>query len=272
MAFKQKLSKATGILETKLPSSYQIIGDVMLLKLPKIKLPKQKQKIGQTILQMLPYVKTVCEIKEIKGELREPSITALAGNGTITVHKENGILYKIDVSKVMFSKGNLYERKRLLEKIKEGETVIDMFAGIGYFSIPIARFTRAKEIISIEKNPTAYNFLTDNIALNKVTNIIAIQGDCVVAARSMKDKADRILMGYFPGTERFLGAALWMAKPGCVIHFHNVYSEKGLWKEPLTQIDELCKAFNKPHEILLKKKVKSYGPRKWHVVIDFQVL
>ena len=271
MAFKQKLAKATGIPAAKLPSSYQIIGEVLLIKLLKLT-AKQKQKIGQAILKMLPYVKTVCEIKEISGELREPTTSTIAGNGTATVHKENEVLYKIDVSKVMFSKGNLSERKRLLDKIKEGETVIDMFAGIGYFSIPIAKFTKAKEIISIEKSPTAYNFLTDNTQLNKITNIIAIQGDCIIAARSLKERADRVIMGYFPGTERFLPAALWMAKPGCTIHFHNVYAEKDLWKKPMSQIDEICSAFKKKYHIILRKKVKSYSPRKWHVVIDFRVL
>lgn len=269
MAFKQKLAKVTGISAGKLPSSYQIIGDVLLIKLPKLT-TKQKQKIAQVILQLLPYVRTVCEIKEIKGELREPSVKVLAGNSTLTVHKENNVLYKLDVSKVMFSKGNLNERKRLLGQVKDGETIIDMFAGVGYFSLPLAKFTRAKEIIAIEKNPVAYNFLTDNIFLNKINNVIAIQGDCITAARSFPAKADRIIMGYFPKTEEFLPAALWMAKPGCTIHFHNVYSEKELWKKPVGQVEELCKAFNKTCQITAKKKVKSYSPHKWHVVIDFK--
>lgn len=270
MAFKQKLAKASGIKESKLPSSYQIVGDVMLLKLPKLT-PAQKQKAAQAIIQMLPYIKTVCEIKEISGELREPTVSILAGSSTATVHKENDILYKIDVSKLMFSKGNLYERKRILGQVKEGETIIDMFAGIGYFSLPLAKLTKAKEIIAVEKNPTAYSFLTENIALNKIQNIIAIQGDCKIAARTFGSKADRIVMGYFPGTESFLPAAFWMAKPGCVIHFHNIYGEKELWKKPLGQIEEACRAFRKECTILLKKKVKSYGPRKYHAVIDFKV-
>ena len=271
MSFRQKLSKATDIPTSKIPSGYQIIGDVMLMKL-KIKPASQKKKIASAILRMFPYVKTVCEIKEVRGELREPNVNILAGSRTVTVHKENDIIYKIDVSKLMFSKGNLNERKRLLSQVKEGETVIDMFAGIGYFSLPIAKLTSAKDIIAIEKNPAAYNYLTDNITLNNITKIIAIQGDCKIAAQSMHEKADRIIMGYFPGTEQFLPAALWMAKPGCTVHFHNIYSEKELWKKPLSQIDHVSKVFGKKVEILTKKKVKSYSPRTWHVVIDFNVI
>lgn len=271
MLFKQKLAKATGIAAARLPSSYQIVGDIMLMKFMKIKSLSQKQKIAQAVLALLPYVKTVCEIKDVSGEYREPAVRVLAGNSTLTIHKENDVLYKLDVSKVMFSKGNLFERKRLLSQVKEGETVIDMFAGIGYFSLPIAKLTKAKEIISIEKNPVAYNFLSDNIALNKINNVIAIQGDCNIAARSFPAKADRIIMGYF-GSEQFLPAAVWMAKPGCIIHFHNVYKESELWKKPVSQIDEVCKAMNKTYKIITKKEVKSYSPHKWHVVIDFKIL
>ena len=127
---KKKIAKLTGLKESEIPGSYQIIGDILLIKM-KIKSPTKKKKIAEAVIKILPYVKTVCELKEIKGELREPFVNVLAGSSTITTHKENDILYKIDVNKVMFSKGNLLERKRLLSQIKEGETVIDMFVGIG---------------------------------------------------------------------------------------------------------------------------------------------
>ena len=270
MSLKQKIAKITKLKPAEIPGSYQIVGDIALLKL-KTKSQVKKRKIADALMKVLSNVKTVCEIKEISGELREPIVSVIAGNGTKTFHKENNVLYKIDVSKVMFSKGNLSERKRLLDHVKEGETVVDMFAGIGYFSLPIAKFTKAKEIIAIEKNATAYNLLADNVILNKLNNVIAIQGDCIVAAKTLGNRADRVLMGYFPQTEAYLPAAIWMAKPDCVIHFHNVYTEKDIWKKPLEQIEEACKAFNRQFEILSKKKVKSYAPRKYHVVIDFRV-
>ncbi|HLC77136.1 MAG TPA: class I SAM-dependent methyltransferase family protein [archaeon] len=270
MSIKKKIAKMTGIRESMIPAGYQILGNILLLKFTKISLEK-KEKIATALMKMLPYVKTVCEIKEVKGELREPVINVIVGNGTVTTHKENDVLYKIDASKIMFSKGNLYERKRLLGQVKEGESVVDMFAGIGYFSMPIAKFTKAKEIIAIEKNPTSYNFLTENIQLNKISNVIALQGDCKIAARTMKEKADRVLMGYFPNTEEFLPSAIWMAKSGCVIHFHNVYKESDLWSKPIETIQLICEKFQRSYEIMAKKKVKSYGPRKWHVVIDFKV-
>lgn len=272
MSFKQKLSKATGTTSSSLPSGYQIIGDVLLVKLPKIKKPEQKSKIALSILSMLPYVRTVCEVKEIKGELREPEVNILAGSRTETIHTENGIKYKLDAARIMFSKGNLSERKRLIPQIKENEVIVDMFAGIGYFSLGIAKFTKAKEILAIEKNPVAYDYLAENIPLNSISNINALQGDCKTAALSFKDYADRIIMGYFPGTEDFLQHALFMAKNNCIIHFHNIYKTKELWKKPIEHISEACKRFNTGFEIAKKKKVKSYAPNVWHAVIDFRVI
>ena len=271
MSLKSKIAKLSGVKEKDVPGSYQIIGDILLAKFT-TKSQDKKNKIAKAVLSLLPYVKTVCEIKEVKGELREPDVRVLTGSGTVTVHKENDVLYKLDVTKIMFSKGNLSERKRLLPQIKEGETIVDMFAGIGYFSLPIAKFTKAKQIFSIEKNPTSYNFLTDNISLNKINNVIAIQGDCKIAAKTLPVKADRIIMGYFPGTEEFLPAAFFLTKQGGIVHFHNIYFEKDLWSKPKEQIEAVAKAMKRDYKIIAKKKVKSVGPRKYHVVVDVKVL
>lgn len=285
MPFKDKLAEKTGIPVEKLPSSYQIIGDVLLLKLMKIKSAHQKKKIADAVISLLPYVKTVCEIAGVEGELREPKIMKLAGNGTETVHKEHGILYKLDVSKVMFSKGNKTERQRLKEQAKSTETIIDMFAGIGYFSLPLAK--KCKKVIAIEKNPAAFKYLKENIALNKISNIEPVMGDNRVVSEKFAGIADRVLMGYFQTTRRtqldvpkvrhFVGAsvssveflpyALKMLKQKGMIHFHNTYHKTELWEKPLEDIKKYCKNF----KILNKKKVKSVAPNTYHVVLDVEV-
>ncbi len=269
MGFRQKLAKKTGIKEGLLPSGYQIIGNIMLIKFMKIKSAKQKQKIARAIMKMFPYVKTVCEIKQISGELREPKIVKLLGKTTKTIHKENNILFSIDVSKIMFSKGNLSERKRLIKQVKKKEVIVDMFAGIGYFSLGIAKFTKVKRIIAIEKNKTAYKYLLENMSLNKVHNITPVLGD---SRRIEIINADRILMGYFPGTGKFLPYALKMSKKGTIIHFHNTYRKNELWKKPINEIKNVCESQNKKFKILNKKKVKSSAPNVYHVVVDFKVV
>ncbi|MFH0832455.1 MAG: class I SAM-dependent methyltransferase family protein [Candidatus Aenigmatarchaeota archaeon] len=256
MTFKERIEKKTGL---QGPGGYQIIGNVLLLKLRKMPL-SQKRKIARAILDIFPYVKTVCEIKSVGGELRKPNVVKLTGDGTETVHKEHNILYKLDVSKIMFSKGNLFERQRLISQVKENEVVVDMFAGIGYFSLSVAK--KAKEVYAIEKNKVAFRYLKENISLNKAGNIHPILGDNRRIAEKLAGKADRVIMGYFPGTEKFLPYALMMLKKNGIIHYHNIYKESELWKKPINEIKKIGAI------ILEKRKVKSYAPRVWHVVLD----
>lgn len=271
MPFKQQLAKATGLRPGIIPNGYQVIGDIMLLKLPKAK-ENEKKKIAEATMKLLPYVKAVCEMKQINGEFREPKVALLAGSRTETIHTENGIKYHLDVSKVMFSKGNLEERRRLIPKIKEGETVVDMFAGIGYFSLPAALHTRAKRIVAIEKNLDAFRFLQNNIKLNSAGRIEAIYGDCRDFAKSVSGFANRIIMGYLPHTEEFLPHALTIARSGGIVHFHNLCSRRGIWKKPVEQIEQACRQEGCSFRILEKRKVKSYKPNVFHVVVDFEVL
>lgn len=267
MSFKREIAKATGLPTSKLPSSYQIVGHVMLLRFLKIKDEKEKKKIAEAVLAAYPNVKTVCELLGSEGELREPKVNVIAGNGTEVLHKESNLIYHLDVAQVMFSKGNVNERQRLIEQVKQNEIIVDMFAGIGYFSLPLAKFSKAAKIIAIEKNPVAFRFLRNNLKINKVS-FETIFGDCRDFADGVENYADRVIMGYFPGTEQFLQHAIKIAKNKGIIHYHNSYKDKELWKKPLSEIKNTCKKY----KILGKRKVKSIAPRTSHVVIDFQVL
>lgn len=267
MGFKSKLAQLTNLPESTLPSSYQIIGDVLLFKLTGVKSQEHKKRIAAATLKMLPYVKTVCEIKHVGGEFRKPSVKKLIGGSTKTIHKENGILYKLDVSKIMFSKGNLSERKRLIEKIKTGEVIVDMFAGIGYFSLTIGKVTKVKRIYSIEKNKVAFGYLKENIKLNKVQSIEPMYTDC--SKVKIPEKADRVLMGYFPGTDKFLPAAFGFLKNRGIIHYHNIFSKKELWEKPISILEKSAQENGFRLERVLEKKiVKDYAPNVYHVVVD----
>ncbi len=258
MKFRHVLAAKTGIKEDNLPASYQIIGDVLLIKLLKIRSLEQKKKVAKAIMKMFPRIKTIGEIKGIEKEFRTPRIKKLLGNGFVTVHKEHGIKYKLDAQKIMFSKGNLYERQRLLKQIKKNEIVADMFAGIGYFSLGVAR--TSSKVYAIEKNPLAFGYLKENIRLNKIKNIVAINDDC----RKVKLKADRVIMGYFPETQKFLPYALKFVENG-VIHFHNSAKDKN---EIKMQIENIC---NSRYGIKQIRKVKSIAPRTYHFVADISI-
>ena len=116
-------------------------------------------------------VKTIMKIKHIQGTKREPVYELIYGNSTETVHKENACLFKLDLRRVMWSKGNNNERLRIAKLVGDGEKVLDMFAGIGYFSIPIGVHANPKEVNSIEINHNSYYFLCEKYATDLRSNI-----------------------------------------------------------------------------------------------------
>jgi tRNA wybutosine-synthesizing protein 2 len=267
---KQKLSASLSKQELDLlPSGFQKIGDIIILNL-NLKLKNKRAIIGESVLNIFPNIKTVCDKSGgITGDLRVPQVKKIAGNGTETIHVENGCKYNLDVTKVMFAKGNVSERGRLPKIIKPGESIIDMFAGIGYFTIPIARHAKPKQIIAIEKNPMPVKFLKDNIKLNGLKNVKVIEGDNR-EVEGLDGTADRIIMGYLPGTEQFLPAAFKFLKPaGGIIHFHNTYRKQELWDKPLKEIIVAANfAGYDVKDISNKGIVKHFAPGVEHVVID----
>lgn len=209
-------------------------------------------------------VKTIMKIDHIQGTRREPVYRILYGNETETINKENGCLFKLDLSKVMWSKGNNNERLRIAKMVEDGETVIDMFAGIGYFSIPIGVHANAQEVIAIEINPNSFHFLCENIRLNKLNNITPILGDCMI--ETPKFKADRIIMGYVKTTHHYLKVAINSLNEGGILHYHETVPEKLIKTRPVERI--ISQANGRDVELLKINKIKKYAPGVEHVVID----
>lgn len=212
-------------------------------------------------------VKTIMKVDHIYGTKREPVIKLLYGNDTETINKENGCLFKLDLKKVMWSKGNNNERIRIAKLVEDNETVIDMFAGIGYFSIPIGVHSNAKQIYSIEINPNSFHYLKENIKLNKISNITPLLGDCINITSDYK--ADRIIMGYVKTTHHYLKVAIDSLNKGGVIHYHETVPEKLMDIRPINRIKEL--AGDRQVEFLKLNKVKKYSPGVFHVVCDVRI-
>jgi tRNA wybutosine-synthesizing protein 2 len=235
----------------------KIIGDILVLK--------QDVEDPETLLKV-PGVKRIVKLGRIKGSKREPEVDIILGEGTETIHKENHCLFKLDVSRIMWSKGNTTERRRISNIANEGETVVDLFAGIGYFSIPMALHSPVEKIYSVEINPVAYDYLCQNIELNKVSQIIKpLMGDC--REKAPKRMADRVLMGYIGNTHHYLDVALQSLKEeGGIIHYHESVPEKLKFRRPIHRIMKAAK--NREVEILNKRIIKKYSPGVYHVVVD----
>jgi tRNA wybutosine-synthesizing protein 2 len=191
------------------------------------------------------------------------------GSETETVHHEGAILYKLDAAKLMFSSGNFDEKKRMGELDCTGETVVDMFAGIGYFTLPLAKLAHAKRVIACEINPLAHSYLRQNLVLNGVESVAETYlGDN--RTLPYENVADRIIMGYIGSTEASLPKAMDLIKKGGTIHYHDVCSIDEI---PGKMVDAFVKAAgDRAFKVLQVKEVKAFAPCKSHMVLDVKVL
>ena len=247
-----------------LPSGWQVLGDIIIVTLNPL-IEERKTEIGKALLALYPKCRTVLLDKGIGGQMREPQREVIAGDGkTVTLHRENGCVFKIDAMKLMFSKGNLAEKRRM-SKLGSGEIVVDMFAGIGYFSIPMGVHAKPKKIYSIEINPLSFEYLKENIRLNKVGNIIEpLHGDC--AQLTPVGVANRVIMGYFDGLE-YLEHGIRALVSGGILHYHEAVPE-AVASRPVERIIEEAGKLGRSVEVIEVHRIKKYAPRVWHVVVD----
>ena len=261
---RERLEPVLGAKTALLPDKWEIAGDVVTVKMDPA-LFEFGELIGRTYAEVLSARSVLADVSGVSGEFREPDMTLLYGPSGESVKLENGIRYCFDVTKVMFASGNLAERKRMKCLDCTGETVVDMFCGIGYFTLPLAKYSGARRVFACEKNPQSYGFLLKNLALNEINNVIPLLGD----NRDIPGKAfaDRILMGYVQTTSVFVPKALEMAKPGCMIHYHDTFPV-GKEEEMIRDIfDRYCSEYTIERII----EVKSFAPGVSHYVADIRV-
>ena len=258
-----------------LPTKWELLGDILILRLP-LKLKSYWNKIASIYAEQLHARSVLRRFDKIQGVYRQPGVEFLYGDEhTETTHIENKVKFRIDPMQIMFSSGNIDERIRIATLAQPQDTIVDMFGGIGYFSIPLAVHSKPKKIIACELNPVAFEYLNTNIQLNHVGHIIqAILGD----NRKMIPEgiADRIVMGYIKSDDTHRAAAIKILKPmGGVLHFHDVGFKNNVKKTALDKFSNSLEnsGFNKNFEMKLLNyyKIKSYGPKLDHVVLDILV-
>jgi tRNA wybutosine-synthesizing protein 2 len=251
------------------PSGWQILGNIIIVSIPE-ELEDKKIKVAEAMLSMYPKCKSVVRDFGIEGQFRQPKRELLLGSEAETVHKENGCFFKQDVTKVMFSKGNLEERKRM-SRLGKGEIIVDMFAGIGYFSVPMAVHSKPRKITCIEINPESFVYLKDNSRLNRVEDIIVpICGDCSKLAP--EGTADRVLMGYVGTTHLYLEPAIKaLKKSGGILHYHETVPENLAKTRPQERVRKIAGSLGRNVEILETRRIKKYSPGVLHIVVDARV-
>jgi tRNA wybutosine-synthesizing protein 2 len=255
-----------------LPEKWEKIGSVVALKLPQ-ELQRYKQVIGRVYAEVLGCSSALHEVGGVSGVYRQPTVEVIYGSSkTETIHSENGIRYKLDPQKIMFSSGNMKERVRMANISSHDETVVDLFAGIGYFSLPMAVYSRPKMIFSCEINPLSYQYLCDNIVLNQVSDIVEpLLGDNRLIAP--KDCADRVILGYLQNSKEFLPVAFECLKNKTgIMHYHETVPCELLPTLPLDHIQKAAERYHRSVELVHTQVIKSYAPTIDHVVLDVRVV
>ena len=262
-----------NILINKLPVSYDIVGDIILIKLEN-ELIKYKEEIGKSLFTLHSNVHTICLSKPVKGEYRTRDIEIIAGEKkTSTIHKEYGLRFEVDVKKTYFSPRLSSERKRVADLVKPGEVVVDMFAGVAPFSIMIAKYANPKIIYSLDKNLHAIKYAKRNIKKNKVLDkveVIHLDAENISQFYNKRDvKADRIVMNLPFSAHLFFKNALEIINNICDLHYYDILKEQEIEK----RTNYLKKLAEEKNISLIKiaiRKIKTYAPREFYIGIDIK--
>lgn len=248
---------------------YEVIGSIALLESGETDL----ERAADALLQANPHIKTVlAALSPVEGEFRTRRFIFIKGeNTTHTVHKEYGCRYAVDMEKAYFTPRLATERSRILEQVREGEVITDMFAGVGPFSILIAKNRPSCRVVAIDKNPEAVKFLRHNIALNAISNVEAIEGDAKAEVRNYAGIADHVIMNLPHTAQEFLDAAMVVAKPGTVIHYYDITPEDDLYSSSLAHIEAAAQRAGFGIEPIATRIVRSYSPHQFNVCIEVRI-
>jgi len=272
-------------LEAAVSKSFDLIGDILILrKRPGYELDlNQLRRLGEELLTRFRYVRTIfIDVAGVKGEHRTRELVFVAGEPkTRTVYKEHGLSFHVNVVEAYVSPRLTYEHVRVARLVREGEAVVNMFAGVGPFSIFIAKLSKPSVVYSIDINPVAYELMVDNIRLNNVESIVKpILGDAAEVTRNqLAGLSDRVLMPLPNMSERFYCSALASLKNEGFIHAYEfLHVDKNKSKQEalingFSQIKSILQSCGEDiHiELALQRVVRKVGPRWIQGVFDIYI-
>jgi len=257
----------------ELISAFDQIGDIIIVRIPDSLLSKKKL-IGETLLKEVKIVKSVFyQSSPVEGDYRTRNLEILAGEDkTETEYKEFGCRFRVDVANAFFSPRLSTERERIATLIHDGETMVNMFAGVGMFSIMAAKKKNCT-VYSLDINPIASRLCEQNIKLNKLAGkVISINGETSEIIREqLVDKSDRTLMLLPERSDEFLESAIQTTKDGGIIHYYShIHADKKSDAGKLSE-EHYLKISPVKSEIMTSKIVRPVGPRYYQTVVDVRI-
>ncbi len=257
----------------KLSSSFDIIGTIAIIKIPESLTSKRKLIADALIEEIRPVKSVFCQVSAIEGDYRLRKLELISGeNSPITVYKEHGCTFKVDVINTYFSPRLSTERLRIAKLTEPNEVIVNMFGGIGTFSIIISRYNKSAKVYSIDSNPIATDMCRQNIEINKLTgNVIPVLGDAEQEIhKSLKGIAKRVLMPLPEKARDFVDAAVSSLENGSgMIHYFchvGADNKKTAIQNGVMDTSESFSKFN--HTIRNVRVVREVGPRFYQIVSD----
>lgn len=265
----RELARVPSALRKELPRSFDVIGKVIVLKIPD-GLMRYRREIGEALLLARPEARSVAMDRGVRGEDRVRDLEVIAGEPDLeTTHVEHGLRFLLDPSKVYFSPRLATERQRVAGLVREGEEVLDMFAGVGPFSVHIAKWARPSVVRAADVNPVAIEYLKRNLRLNKVSGVEPMHTD----ARELPGRippADRIIMNLPHSAFGFLPEALVMLRPGGAIHLYDIIA-RDRRVERKEAVAAAVAAAGRKLASCQTRPVRGYSTTESHFVFDLRI-
>lgn len=250
-----------------LPTSFDTIGDIAIVKVPD-ELLAYKTNIGEAMLASLPSVRLAAMDTGVEGETRVRTLVPIAGEGGLeTIHREHNLAFELDISRCYFSPRLATERDRVAGLVRDGERILDMFAGVGPFALLIAKRKRVERLWAVDINPTAIDYLKRNIERNRVEGVEAVCGDARQVIKGIPP-LDRVIMNLPHKGHEFLPDAIMACANDATIHYYEI--SKGT-EGRAVQIEFMASRLGRGAEVMNVREVRSYSATESTFVYDIRV-